>query len=608
MLSAFRNFGQTSTVKYGLILLALSFILWGVGDYLQGGQNNTAVKVGDEKITVNEIYSAYQSRKNQITQMTGQAVTDEIAAQIGLPQQILKNLIQEKLLLQAARDMGLAASEQQVAAEITSLAAFQSDDGVFDTEVYRRNLAASGLNARTFEESLMQDQKRRLVLNLFNIEPDKSWVKESARLAQSALDLDIVSVEASDLPVMAAPTDTELEEFYTARQAQYMLPERRTLHVLKLTQENFKSEMPTQEAIEAYYNNEQELFKEPERRRVQQIIAQDETEALVVREKLVAGEKLTAVNLGLVRRDDLPADFADNVFKLAVGDYSAPIETPLGFIVAWVTEVEAAAVKPLADVRADIVTTLKESDLYEQLESALTEIEDKSAGGMTMAEISAEMGVAMTAYPQVMLRDASLPRDVLNVAFELNTGDISEAIMDNDAYFFVELISDIPAMLPPLKENITKVTADFVTARDRARVTQAMTTVKNLVNDGKTSLREALNKANIKKKPIVLKGKKQTDLAEVGFSGDIFVSLLALKANETLGQTVRYKNVPSIVILRQRTLPKEISEIDMDNAKTALKSSLRNETLQYYLTALNESTPVKLYEGRLQQIFRSGSE
>ena len=55
MLGRIRKFSSSIFAKVFLFIVAIPFIFWGMGDLFRGGNQNTIVKIDEEKITVKEL-------------------------------------------------------------------------------------------------------------------------------------------------------------------------------------------------------------------------------------------------------------------------------------------------------------------------------------------------------------------------------------------------------------------------------------------------------------------------------------------------------------------------------------------------------------------------
>ena len=50
MLEKFRNFSKSIFAKIFLFIVAIPFVFWGMGDLFSGGNLNTIVKIGNDKV------------------------------------------------------------------------------------------------------------------------------------------------------------------------------------------------------------------------------------------------------------------------------------------------------------------------------------------------------------------------------------------------------------------------------------------------------------------------------------------------------------------------------------------------------------------------------
>ena len=54
MLGTLRKFSSSILAKIFLLIVAIPFVFWGMGDLFSVGNKNTIVKIGKEKISINE--------------------------------------------------------------------------------------------------------------------------------------------------------------------------------------------------------------------------------------------------------------------------------------------------------------------------------------------------------------------------------------------------------------------------------------------------------------------------------------------------------------------------------------------------------------------------
>ncbi|WHZ13300.1 MAG: Peptidyl-prolyl cis-trans isomerase PpiD [Nitrospira sp.] len=142
-------------------LLALAFIItmgwWGFGE--QTG--NVVASVGDQTIPLDEFRRAYENTYRFYKDKGQNDIKDEF-----LKQFVLEQLIDNRMWLHVAKEMGLTVSDEDLRKAIMQRTEFQRN-GSFDPEAYRRLLAANRLTPASFEAMEAKDiltNKARLVI------------------------------------------------------------------------------------------------------------------------------------------------------------------------------------------------------------------------------------------------------------------------------------------------------------------------------------------------------------------------------------------------------------------------------------------------------------
>ena len=102
------------TIVLGLIICAFAF--WGIGDIFRGFGTNKIASVGGAPIAPEEFRSAYQAILQRYQRQTKSGLTSAQAHAIGLDVQMLKRLIADKALDVQAKSLGLAISDETIAA------------------------------------------------------------------------------------------------------------------------------------------------------------------------------------------------------------------------------------------------------------------------------------------------------------------------------------------------------------------------------------------------------------------------------------------------------------------------------------------------------------
>jgi parvulin-like peptidyl-prolyl isomerase len=156
MLKAMRKHARFFYVLFFIVIL--SFIFWGVGT-VDKSTNVAVAEIEKEKISLEEYWLAYDRIREFYRDMMKEGFTEEVEKQLNLKQKVLDTLIDERVLLIAAKRAGITVSEKELEEAIMNDPNFMRD-GRFNRDVYLRTLQLNRMTPQ-FYESL---RKRELIL------------------------------------------------------------------------------------------------------------------------------------------------------------------------------------------------------------------------------------------------------------------------------------------------------------------------------------------------------------------------------------------------------------------------------------------------------------
>ena len=159
MLEALRKNSAGIVAKVLIGLLAISFVIWGIGDIFRGVGANDVAQVGEIRIPTESFRQEYQERLQQLGRQAGRGITPEQARAFGLDRQVLGEMISEATLDAKAKELGLNVSNEALLDRIHANPAFKNAAGNFDPNRFYETLR----NAN-FTEARYIDSERRLML------------------------------------------------------------------------------------------------------------------------------------------------------------------------------------------------------------------------------------------------------------------------------------------------------------------------------------------------------------------------------------------------------------------------------------------------------------
>ena len=134
MLKAFRdNLKYLGWVLWLVIAVFVLFIFSDFGGIQLGGTTPTdaAATIGDIEVSFAEFERSYRQSEDYYRQTLGEQFNRELAQQMGLPMQVMDQLIAEKIILDEADRMGLRITTGELVQYISEIPAFQFSDGRF---------------------------------------------------------------------------------------------------------------------------------------------------------------------------------------------------------------------------------------------------------------------------------------------------------------------------------------------------------------------------------------------------------------------------------------------------------------------------------------------
>lgn len=512
MLQQFKQ--ATSGIVGGvlLVLIVISFSVWGIADYLNGGGGGTtAVKVNGKSISLQEIANQYENQKATYSQQFGNSITDDMLLAIGIPQNILHNNIQNAIIMQQADKLKLGSSPQAMRDQIAEIPLFNDANG-FNKDLYKRQLANRKYTPEQFERELAADLKMRQLEDLFNIDfADENTIKRLALLEFTTVDLAYVTLTPSDI---ATPKEdkTAIEEFYTTHKGNYIVPEKRNIAVLTLSADTLTDTItPTEAELKDFYTENTSYFRTTEQRELRYFIApQAEVEEIASRLKdnpsafTELYKTHNGINLGFVSGQDVLPQVAATAFALPEGRVSKAIQTPLGNMFIKVNAIKAPITPALADIKDKVTAVYKETQAEEEYYSMLERVEDMLASGQNVEQIAKGLTLPVKSYQDIPADWATsnveqkLPPQILEVAFNLPPQGTSQAIDEGDTVkTYVSVVNVTPQKQQTLEEAYAAVKRDWqnlVTAQRLVDSAKALIAKGNIADNKKAKRIEALNR------------------------------------------------------------------------------------------------------------------
>jgi len=378
-----------------LAVIGVTFIFVGGANFAFIG-SNYAAKVDDVEIGIGQFEAAYREQ----VQDNPQIATLPEALRQQLRQNILEQLIQQRVIDNHLRDAGYQISDEHITNLIQSTPDFQVD-GKFDMETYRNLLVQNGYEPSEFERaqrtSLRRDQLQRAVRGSAVLTP--AAYRRYLNLAAEQRIVTLATLASDTIAAGIDITDEMVAAYYDGNPTLFQLPESVDLQYVEIQRSDVADSVSVSEDdLLEYYDFNKDRYLQDEQRQARHIlilfdddedVAEANANGLVAR--INAGESFETLaaehsadsstaaqggDLGTLTLSQLPGDLGSAIFSMDEGGVEGPIKSDFGFHIVRLDTILEQGPLPLEQVRAELTNELRDQkaeSLFRDLERALSD-------------------------------------------------------------------------------------------------------------------------------------------------------------------------------------------------------------------------------------------
>ncbi|MGB5866366.1 MAG: SurA N-terminal domain-containing protein [Arcobacteraceae bacterium] len=199
-----------------IAFVGAGFVGWGSYDY--GKSGSTIAIVGDKEIPSKDVQAEYSNLYSQYQQILGDNFNQELAKQFKLEDIALQRVVQKYLILNYADDIGIVATDKDVASELVKITAFIKD-GKFDKNTYLSVLKQNRRTAVEFETQLKQDIVVNKVQELFKTQLVQNEIKNIGSLIYSEDEVSLQIIDGNDIKI--STTTENLQKYWAENKDNY---------------------------------------------------------------------------------------------------------------------------------------------------------------------------------------------------------------------------------------------------------------------------------------------------------------------------------------------------------------------------------------------------
>jgi len=638
MLQALRGKKSSLLIKIILVVITIGFSFWGIESYLFTRVDTSVAKVDGTDITVDQYRQRFDENRQRLVQMMGGAQLD--AAFFERPEvrkQVLDQLINEQVLLEANKKLGISVTDDRVRHEILGIPAFQKD-GKFDPDTYKMLLTTQGMTPLSFDQRVRDSLAVRELpeqVGSSMLVTDAS-VETYLRLKDQRRDFRFVKLDkpADD----GAPvTDDELQAFYKAHTQDFVTPERVALDYVELDGAKLEvNTTPDDAVLKDRYEKEKSRFISAEQRLASHVLVKvggkggpDDQKAALAKAQDIAkqakegkdfaalakadsqdlGSKNQGGDLGWLDKGTTEEAFETALFAMNKGDISEPVLTSEGYHVIQLRDVRPGKTRSFEEVKPELAkeySATEKDRVYADKAGRLTDLTYQDPTSLESAAKDLGLTVQKTElFPRTGGPGLATNPNVLKAAFSdsvLVQNNNSDPIEVGPNHIVVVRIAErkpaTPKTLDEVRDQVrARIVAERVEKKAKAHADELFASL------GKGETLDKIAEAN------KLKVEPQKDIGRdaVNVDSAIVTAAFALprpKADKPEQQLVPLGNDSYALVQLDSVTDGDPSKLDAktkEAARNTLAEAVAQTATREFVDALRASATVRVSEGKLEQ-------
>ena len=507
-------------LKWSLGLVCLAFVIFYIPDFLRDtsadlAATDTVAVVEGLEIRGDEFRRLYQSQIQAYQSAYGGSMNEQLLRQLGVDQQILQQMVDERAALVEAERVSIRVSDEEVRARIMAIPSFQENGAFIGEQRYRQLLGMQSppLATTDFEESvrrsLVVEKLRASVTGWMDI-PEKD-VEQEYRRRNDKVKLALVTFPTDSFKPDVTATDAELASHFEANKETFRIPEKRKIKYLLADVEGLRAKVVVSQAdLERAYNDNLSQYQTPEQIRASHILLKTEgKDDAVVRaraEELLkqarAGADFAELakkssedegtapqggDLDFFGRGRMVPEFDTAAFALQPGAISELVKTQYGYHIIKLVDKKEGTTRGLNDVRQQLTDQIgferaqtQAADLAQSLQAQITKPADLDTAAAARGLKVEESGYFARGEPILSLGASP---EVAASAFDVAQGGVAGPIATSRGFVFLTLVDRKDSYVPALDEAKDLVREAVVTekARDlgKKKAADVLAKVKN---------------------------------------------------------------------------------------------------------------------------------
>ena len=492
VLSLMRKHAKSWLIKFLIAIIAVVFVFY-FGYSFTSDQALKIAYVNGEVISGPEYQKAYRDMISALQRRYKDQWNESMVKMFNVKQRALESLINQRLMTQAAKRLGIDVTESECQRAIMSYPAFQVN-GQFNMRRYQSLLNQNRMNPEDFEATMTQellDKKLKQFLFAFLDVTDQE-VLEYYTFIKEKIKIGFVEFKPEDFMKSVKFDQDALKEYFENNKENYRVPKKIKVTYIEIDPVSFKEGVSvTEKEIESFYEYNIEAYRQPKEVKARHILfelgedALKETEEKVrkvakeVLAKARQGEDFVTLakehsqgptkskggDLGYFKRGQMMPAFEEAAFNLKKDEISDLVRTQFGYHIIKVEDIKEATTKSLEEVRDEIAETLAMSVATELAHEKGLSIIDQMPYDIDLSDYAKQYGLEAkhSSYISKNERVSGIvgSEKIGEALFALGKNETTELFELGGKFYIFQVAESKASYLPPLEDVAEKVKNDY---------------------------------------------------------------------------------------------------------------------------------------------------
>jgi len=468
MLQNIRDNSQGTIAKIIVGFIIVTFALFGIESIVALGSSDSApATVNGTDIEEVEILRLVEMQKNRFRQQFGENYDESLFNDGFLRQSAIEQLIEQKVAVTQARELGGYVSTQSIDKAILAAPEFQQD-GQFSSERFKMVLRRSALSPLAYR-AVLEEQALVTQVQLGTGLTDTALpfeVKRQQALQHEQRDYEYVIFNTADLKKGIELTSDEVQSYYDANKQRYMTEEQVSVDYVVLNKSDLDVDVQIDEdQLDQAYEEYLSKLSESEERKASHILIEvndernDDAAASLAQQlsaKAQSGEDFSELakqhsddigsknvggDLGYNTRGGFVTEFDDALFVMTEGQVSEAIKTEFGYHVIKLEGIRKPDVASKEAKEAEFTAEIKSSQLNEKFAEQAEMLAAAAFENETIADLVDTSDFATTVQTTALFSRSqgvgiALHAQIRNAAFD------EKVLADRELSDVIEISSD----------------------------------------------------------------------------------------------------------------------------------------------------------------------